>query len=1072
MLRRADNKSSNRLSHRKSASSTYAKPVHTDPGIARQHAQAAATYAFARAEERKSVDMGHSTITPAENKIIDHRRSSSKDKILDQETRGVRRRQSVRFIRPNAVRSQQSFEQRSIQDSINEKIHSSSLQPMALKNEIPVPAVYRPPSRSSSRGKVFVDNGISESYMATLAAYDQYYTKEDDVASTPSSYRRIRKSKSTKTLFTPLKASNILFSNGTPSSDYNNRILNKVPWIQNKECQPILKAPKSMSFLRGGSDHMSASMRQNRDIAVQIARDKFLHQIEQQRLREQPSFLFRAKAWREPKPFRQSVRTGSTCSNGMPVGSTIPAAHQKQGSLRVKARKASNSIRRALQNLFRRSGDDQDEATVTTQQAETRKTRSNGQHLEDSNTSRGELSAIPHSESATVSRVGSRIPSLHTVASAQQLRSRTGSVRSLRSEGSSKSRVTSWTSTVENTVNSRHAQAERERQRLSIIQENGTHISSSSFNRLAISNQFSSYPAFHRPRDTIDNVTPVPGPVDSQRIYLALMKRLDENSPKTILNAQNAASVENIEVIKRIPPRSSSVSSHDSSHRSRAPATIRHVRESSRGPKDSEEQYENDLTYPQENDDVFYPKSHSQSNSSVCHHQFHVDAKEDSAVRQNPIYDIYPVVKIKEGEILSPQQIAARNEPLTKPSRARRETRSTFFGQPSFTICRSTSPYRRALAEADYNPGDTAGQASVGQNPNQALHLASKAKSSAPKYNEMGGNLRATETYSESAYSRSTNGRTPPAQSSQSLILHEDDLSHSGETALAIIDRPTYRSAHPNNRGISLESSQEWKGWLSAEVSALEEVGAMETLIKVDYTLPTTPNLLGHVREYAQIREDTQVSQRRLDMAKQPVGVVQQIVPQPPQLKPIVKQKPSTSSIGITIPSPPPPPLPPPPPVPTRSDLRMMQSRVSLRSIDTGNTQGTLSTRSSALKLAPLTTHQLLQPQSSIAISSTNALTKLVKRNRRPSNSSKPSPGMGTAVDKQFGSAISWTSCSGTENRSPQDELYDSDGAGLMGPTGVQQLDAQALGSKRMVDLFLSSRRRRVAGSDEGNAFL
>jgi hypothetical protein len=32
--------------------------------------------------------------------------------------------------------------------------------------------------------------------------------------------------------------------------------------------------------------------------------------------------------------------------------------------------------------------------------------------------------------------------------------------------------------------------------------------------------------------------------------------------------------------------------------------------------------------------------------------------------------------------------------------------------------------------------------------------------------------------------------------------------------------------------------------------------------------------------------------------------------------------------------------------------------------------------------------------------------------------------------------------------------------------------EAQAMGSRVMVDMFLSSRRRRVVGSDESNAFL
>jgi hypothetical protein len=66
---------------------------------------------------------------------------------------------------------------------------------------------------------------------------------------------------------------------------------------------------------------------------------------------------------------------------------------------------------------------------------------------------------------------------------------------------------------------------------------------------------------------------------------------------------------------------------------------------------------------------------------------------------------------------------------------------------------------------------------------------------------------------------------------------------------------------------------------------------------------------------------------------------------------------------------------------------------------------------------------------------------------------------------------------SGAENHSPaivaaaDDDLYGSDG-GTAVVGSDHHLDHQALGSKRMVDMFLSSRRRRVAGSDESNAFL
>jgi hypothetical protein len=56
-----------------------------------------------------------------------------------------------------------------------------------------------------------------------------------------------------------------------------------------------------------------------------------------------------------------------------------------------------------------------------------------------------------------------------------------------------------------------------------------------------------------------------------------------------------------------------------------------------------------------------------------------------------------------------------------------------------------------------------------------------------------------------------------------------------------------------------------------------------------------------------------------------------------------------------------------------------------------------------------------------------------------------------------------------------QDDIYGTEGAGLMGPRmSASDLEAQALGSKRMVEMFLSSRRRRIAGGSEesGAVFL
>ena len=317
MFRRANCKSSNRLSRRKSTSSIPTKQDYIDPEAARQQAQAAATYAFARAYERGNAEMGRSGNVSGSNDMLGQRRVPDQNNEADQRGRGVRRQRSVRFTGPEAVPGGRSIGPKALQRSLEDKATIASLRPRALTNNLPVPAAYRPPSRSSSIGKASIGKRATQSIMTALAAYDEYYTQEDDIASTPSSYRRMRKSKSTRTLASPSKAAKLPFNDITSGNDYNTRIWNRVPWIPGQQNEVALRAPKSMSFLRGGREHMTPVVREDHDKAVQMARDKFLHQIEQQRLREQPSFLFRSKPRREEKPFRQSVRSGSTNSYGI-----------------------------------------------------------------------------------------------------------------------------------------------------------------------------------------------------------------------------------------------------------------------------------------------------------------------------------------------------------------------------------------------------------------------------------------------------------------------------------------------------------------------------------------------------------------------------------------------------------------------------------------------------------------------------------------------------------------------------------------------------------------------------------
>jgi hypothetical protein len=1156
MLRR----NSSKLDRRKSTSSVHSKHDSIDPEVARQHAHTAATLAFARAQERHSTDMGHRGGGISRSNTTSSHHDQQQSQAGEAAANVVRRQHSVRFAGPNAVQSslqrRQSLGTRAPNGLTIPRPSQASLRPMAMTTNAPVPAEYRPPSRSSSIGKASTGKATAESFVTALAAYNEYYTQEDDVASTPSSYRRLRRSKS---MFSPLKAPDVFYTNGTPERPVRGfrcgaqSIATSARTPQIDQPAAALKAPKSMSFLRGGRDHLTTGLHERNDEAVQMARDRFFHQASQQRLREQPSFLFRSKAQRQEKPFRQSVRTSSSNSYGMPVASTNQLEQPKESKLKGKARRASKNIKERLRRAFGRSKEVPVE--VPNQQVDARETHVR-KYLGDSSTKNDSFDNIPHPNRTTLQRVNSRPPSLHPASSTEQLKSYAGSIKSIRSNHSDdKSRVTSWNSTGVNTIASHgvRPQSERDLQRLSVINENGTHVPSSSFIRQKLSNQFSAYPVLHRPSKSLEQICPPSGSVDSARVYSALMKRLEENSPQAKLEAAKMASLESLNAPKHFPPRISSV---HSSHGSRTPATIRQVPQSSPSSENGDSvshdhqwvktdslhsaRAENVFGYTgthvhqwvpadslrkarmRDQDDVFSPKSMQTSIENGPNRKENAPTtasqrgRSDSALSQkNSIQTSYHTVPENLG--LTPQEIAARNEPSVQGGKKFRETKSTFFGGTSFTIARTQSPFRRALAEADYN---AAAPISLDDFP-MPNPLNIQPKRSMGTEVVVNDPHEVDNAYTESVYSRTTSGQVPGVTNSAlSLPLVEDEIpevrfQNTSAGDVVILDRTTYRPAVPTTKGhrvTSSASSTEWKKWMSSEVAKLERAKDHTSGGSyVNYALPTMPKFFhaGHVRESAQINDDdTDIAQPKVRAVHQPLGIIQQTtagqnmqqsLQNPPLLKPILKNKSAvslfenvepvnnnTSSI----------PIPPPPPNTPRSPRRQVESKESKSSLCSNNTVHTFHTvrtqsaPNSPTKVSSVNGRNLLHKHnpSQSTLRSTRSLdtpAKLVKRNiRKVSNTPKaPSSGgsLAFAVEKQFGSTstgsktpgVAWGANSPkSENRSPaqKDDVYGADGAGLMGPVmsgGVQEFDAQQMGSKRMVDLFLSSRRRRIASENE-----
>jgi hypothetical protein len=274
MFRRS---SSSRLSRSKSASSAHSKHESIDPQIARQHAHVAATLAFTRAQERSSADTGHSRSHSKSRNgggSFERQPYSQPAEFSTNAEHVIKRQQSVRFAGPNAVQKRQSTNNRASQPPIQHRASTATLRPVAMTTTAPVPAVYRPPSRSSSIGMTSIGKPTAESFATALQVYDEYYTQEPEMPSTPSSYRRLRKSKS---MFSPLKATpHVFYTNGTPDRDTSSNIGGRNSIIESRTLglpshQAPLRAPKSMSFLRGGK---GAGTRHSNDEAVQMARDR------------------------------------------------------------------------------------------------------------------------------------------------------------------------------------------------------------------------------------------------------------------------------------------------------------------------------------------------------------------------------------------------------------------------------------------------------------------------------------------------------------------------------------------------------------------------------------------------------------------------------------------------------------------------------------------------------------------------------------------------------------------------------------------------------------------------------
>lgn len=446
-------------------------PESVDPQIARHHAVTAANVAMGRAQERVSADLRRSTELSRANSF----------KGRDQSTTSP----------PQHV------------------IRLSSAAELKRQRSI---LRQRAPSLASS---LHLPDDSPPTNFTAIPPIDEFGVPLG-YGSVPSSYRRLRKAKS---LLAPGRRTMSFL--GKPESP---RIVRPIFTTAGANTHIKLGLRRSLSFLKLGSNSQKPSARvasssESHDAAIQLARDQFLLDIEQQRTKDRSSFFSSSRKRRPQKSFRKTVRSSkktdfddTIASQNQPVAvSTSP----------TNSRSFSSSVKSRIRRLLGR-------ASAAQQQLPAQQLVASRPHFRDYiETSIADMSTsyspeyLPDSSRRNAMYIPSGLqPSKESLG----LMSNSVPLNDIAENFlQDRSRVTSWTDA--STGNSSSARAQVDRKRLSIIQEHGSpHHPSCSIGR-----HIDEVSVFREPLSNIPRGGPSSPPVDSQRIYSALLRRIDQS---------------------------------------------------------------------------------------------------------------------------------------------------------------------------------------------------------------------------------------------------------------------------------------------------------------------------------------------------------------------------------------------------------------------------------------------------------------------------------------------------------------------------------------------------------------
>ncbi|KAJ0123056.1 hypothetical protein J7T55_011519 [Diaporthe amygdali] len=572
---------------------------------------------------------------------------------------------------------------------------------------------------------------------------------------------------------------------------------------------------------------------------------------------------------------------------------------------------------------------------------------------------------------------------------------------------------------------------EGEMQRLSIISENGFQDPSLSLTRPAIGLQtITSQEELAAP--VALQCLPPGTTVDSQRVYSALIKKMNETQQLAGIVEQQRKSSGWSDPFRTLSP-SSSIGSDDSSDANQAGLPRLQL-----------------------------PNSGGQAKE----YSGHARNESDKAELSNKTI---PTGVIDDHRSLSPPvQLTPRGGESV--ARTITDRSSAFFGSPTSHLFRTTSPFRRSLQEAM--------RAERGQTSSQEPKEATTSAVSL---------INKSDAYSESNYSSDT--LIHKTEMKQGLPSVQDfNTGDSREETRVFEHAPTYRPT--GERQVSTASSIGWKTWLSADIAKLEQSPTRVSgqSPEVEYRIPTMPRSLGHghVREAAQLgsceedEDNAKLSVRMPTNSTTPLSAIDSnVVNLSPQQRSVMRMttppaadshtdevptcfegKTSTSFYEDEAPRK----LPIEPLRPRRAPFETDGSARNHRPAAHPQTPVRGHAVRQSKSLAGLKSIRIREPQTGSPQPPASSTIRLMRKSASKlalnSASSASSPGFTGAFERQFGSIGHHLGRQQAEkeNQSPHEDDTEKQQSA--------KTKSQFRGSKAMVDLFLSNRRRQGAVGD------